>query len=199
MDRSCIADCVLQKKNLTDFEPCIEKFVEFDFARHVSNTVVDYKKIIFFLYKKRNFNLLKPLVQASKDKNPKDPNDHERTLLHKAVRDGKLEYVQFIVPLISDKNPKDNYGGFTPLHWAAMLGHLEIVMYLGDQLQDKNPKTDFGTTPLHEAAYYGKTEVTKYLVSVVDDKHPKNKNGRTPLDDARSKGHTDIVKILEKY
>ena len=92
---------------MIDFESFIEKFVEFDLAKYVSNTV-NNKKIIFFLYEEGNFNLLKPLVQASKDKNPQDPNDSDKeTLLHKAARDGKLEFVQFLVPLLSDKNPKE--------------------------------------------------------------------------------------------
>ena len=92
---------------------------------------------MFFLCEKGNFNLLKPLVQASKDKNPQDPNSYvKETLLHKAAKYGKLEIVQFLVPLLSDKNPKDNYG-YTPLHFAAWFGHLEIVMYLCDQLQEK--------------------------------------------------------------
>ena len=144
----------------------MENFVELDLARSV--------KMIFDLYEKGNFNLLKPLVQASKDKNPQDPNNYAKeTLLHKAAKYGKLEIVQFIVPLLSDKNPKDN-AGYTPLHWAANCGHLEIIMYLCDQLQDKNPKNNFGQTPLHFATQKGKTEVVKYLVSVVDDKHPKD-------------------------
>ena len=73
----------------------------------------------FDLCEKGNLNQFKPLVQASKDKNPQDPNDTWNTsLLHKAVRKGKLEIVQFLVPLLSDKNPKDNRG-WTPLHEAA--------------------------------------------------------------------------------
>ena len=115
---------------MTDFEPYIEQFVEFDLARYVTNTVVDNKKIIFFLYEKGNFNLLKPLVQASKDKNPQDPNDSDKdTLLHKAAKSGKLEFVQFLVPLLKDRSPKDN-NDHTPLYYALSNGHLEIMMLI---------------------------------------------------------------------
>ena len=140
------------------------------------------------MYAKGHFNHLKTLVRASTNKNPQDPNDNSKgTLLHKAARDRKLEFVQFLVPLLSDKNPKDK-DGWTPLHGAAGDGHLEIVKYFCDQLQDKNPKSN-----------NGKTEVVKYLVSVVDDKHPKDGDGETPLDWARRRGHTEIVNILGKY
>ena len=82
---------------MTDFESFIEKFVEFDLANNVSNKVVDDKKIMFFLYEKGNFNLLKPLVQASKDKNPQDPNDSDKeTLLHKAARNVFLLHYSII-------------------------------------------------------------------------------------------------------
>ena len=197
---SCIVDCV-QKEDLTDFEPYMDKFVELDLGRFVNSNKKHVEMMIDLLEKKK-FNLLKPLVQACKDKNPQDPSINnlldKETLLHRAAMNGKLEIVQFLVPLLSDKNPKDN-DDWTPLHWAAKHGHLEIVMYLCDQIQDKNPKIYNGNTPLHSATSEGKTEVVKYLVSVVDDKHPKDKYGDTPLDDARRNGHTEIVNILEKY
>ena len=65
------------------------------------------KHVNFFdLYAKGHFNHLKTLVRASTNKNPQDPNDllQRETLLHKAVSDGKLEFVQFLDPLLSDKD-----------------------------------------------------------------------------------------------
>ena len=64
---SCIADCA-EKEDMIDFEPYMEKFVELDLARFFSNAMVDNKKIMLFLFEKGNLNLLKPKVQASKDK-----------------------------------------------------------------------------------------------------------------------------------
>ena len=166
------------------------------------------------LCRKSKFNLLKPLVQASKDKNPivqwmnySTATIAYKTLLHNVSTEGRLDIVKIIVPSLSDKNPKQ-LNGYTPLHYAASKGHLEIVMYLCDQLQDKNPKGNNGTTPLHLAAENGNTEIVKYLVSVIDDKHPKTVITAaafvggfkiTPLDLARRNGHTEIVNILEKY
>ena len=67
----------------------MENFVELDLARSV--------KMIFDLYEKGNFNLLKPLVQASKDKNPQDPNDsNKETLLHIAARNVFLLHYSMI-------------------------------------------------------------------------------------------------------
>ena len=62
----CIVDCV-QKKDLTDFEPFMEKFVELDLARFV-HIKEEHVNMMFDLCEKGNLNLLKPLVQASKDK-----------------------------------------------------------------------------------------------------------------------------------
>ena len=64
---SCIADCA-EKEDMTDFEPYMEKFVELDLARFVTNEMLYNKKIMLFLFEKGNLNLLKPKVQASKDK-----------------------------------------------------------------------------------------------------------------------------------
>ena len=62
----CIADCA-EKADMTDFEPYMEKFVQLGLARFVSNAKVDNKKISLFLFQKGNLNLLKPIVQASKE------------------------------------------------------------------------------------------------------------------------------------
>ena len=66
---------------MTDFEPYIEKFVELDLARFVTNEMLYNKKILLFLFEKGNLNLLKPIVQASKDKNYQDPNNSEKEKL----------------------------------------------------------------------------------------------------------------------
>ena len=52
---------------MTDFEPYIEKFVELDLARFVTNVMLYNKKILLFLFEKGNLNLLKPIMQASID------------------------------------------------------------------------------------------------------------------------------------
>ena len=76
-------------------------------------------------------------------------------LLLTAAYNGHLGTVQFIAPLLRDKNPKDNKtwaGGWTPIHHAAREGHLDVVKYLCGQVKDKNPKSKVGHTPLHLAA-----------------------------------------------
>ena len=109
---------------------------------------------VFDLYAKGHFNQLKTLLHSSIIKNPQDPNDPQRgTLLHKAckfARHGELEFVQFLVPLLSDKNPKDKVGR-TPLHLAAINGRTEVVKYLVSVVDDKHPKNKWGDTPLDYA------------------------------------------------
>ena len=139
---SCIVDCV-QKKNLIDFEPYIkvmEKFVELDLARFVK-TKREHLEMIFDVYKKGNFNILKLLVQASQDKNPQDPkHSREETLLHRAARNGKVEFVQFLVPLLKDRSPKDN-NDQTPLYYALSNGHFEIMMLICGPLEYQKLKS----------------------------------------------------------
>ena len=107
----------------------MEKFVELDLARFVK-TKNEHLEMIFDVYKEGNFNILKLLVQASQDKNPQDPKRSRGvTLLHRAARNGKVEIVQFLVPLLKDRSPKDN-DDRTPLYYAASNGHLEIMMLL---------------------------------------------------------------------
>ena len=146
--------------------------------------------------KEGNLDRLKLLVEASKDKNPRNPNSNQNdTLLHQAARNGHLDIIEFLVPLLDEINPKDK-SGLTPLHYAAANDHVEVVKYFCKQLDDKNPITNAGWTLLHYAAMHGQANIVEYLVSVVDDKNPKFL-GKTPLDYARLRGHTKVVKVLQ--
>ena len=70
---------------------------------------------------------VKRIVQNSKGKNPKDEDGV--TPLHLASIYGHLNIVKFLVPLLSDKNPKAQFYETTPLHQAAFYGKLQIVEY----------------------------------------------------------------------
>ena len=53
----------------------------------------------------------------------------ERTLLHEAAEQGKLEIVKQLMDLGADPSAKTCFG-FNALHWASMGGHLDVAQYL---------------------------------------------------------------------
>ena len=137
-----------------DFEIIEEKFEDLDEPKDNP----DDTKILFDLCEKGDLDKLKPLLLASKEKNPQNPNNSPKSLLHQAAIFGHLEIVKFIVPMIEDKNPK-NENGATPLHYAALLGHKEVVKYLVTMVADKHPIDCSGRSPRYLAIQNGHTEI----------------------------------------
>ena len=63
---------------------------------------------MFDLCKKGDLENLKPLLEVSEDKNPKNPNaGQNETLLHQAAGKGHLEIVKFLVPLLLSQSIVD--------------------------------------------------------------------------------------------
>ena len=62
---------------------------------------------------------MKPLVQASKNKNPQDPK-RGWTPLHEAAKNGHLEIAMYLCDQLQDKNPKANKN-ITPLDWQMSM------------------------------------------------------------------------------
>ena len=152
---------------------------------------------MFDLCQNGDLEKLKPLLEASDDKNPKNPTaGRNETLLHQAAAKGHLEIVKFLVPLLENKTIPNDNAGLAPIHYAAKNDQVEVVKYFCHQLQVKNPKTSTGWTLLHYAAMHGQVEVVKYLSLNVQDKHPKFLE-KTPLDYARLRGHLEVVKVLQ--
>ena len=119
--------------------------------------------LLFDLCEKGDLDQMKPLLLASNDKNPLDPNNtYGTTLFHHAAILGRLEIVQYLIPLLKDKNPKNEIGS-TPLHYAALLGHKEVVKYLLTQVDDAHPINDSGRSPWCLAIEKGHTEVGNIL------------------------------------
>ena len=117
-------------------------------------------------------------------------------ILHKAIRDGQIQFVEYLMKSGSQIEEKDNFQ-MTPLHCAAQFGHIEIVKVLlekGAQMEAKNKE---GNTPLHEAADNCHLEVVKFLIEWGAQIEPKNESGQTPLTLAIN--HIEIAKyLLEK-
>ena len=89
------------------------------------------------------------------------------TDLHKAIRDGSLKAVNYLVEHGADIEHRDFFGiehrdffGNTPLCTAAESRSLEMVIYLIGHGANVNSEG----TPLHCAVKYGSLEIVKYLV-----------------------------------
>ena len=83
---------------------------------------------------------------------------------------------------LSDKNPANTFGEFTPFHDAAKKGHLAVCQLMLDNLSDKNPATKSArVTPLHLAAQDGHVAICKLIMDNLVDKNPSCSSGTTPL------------------
>ena len=87
---------------------------------------------LHFATKTENFEVLKILLEFSKNKNP--ANNAGVTLLHLGAKQGNLAIFEYVWNLTLEKNP-GNDSGFTPLHVACERGHLDIVKFLVSRLK----------------------------------------------------------------
>ena len=87
---------------------------------------------LHFATKTENFEVLKILLEFSKNKNP--ANNSGVTLLHLGAKQGNLAIFEYVWNLTLEKNP-GNDSGFTPLHVACERGHLDIVKFLVSRLK----------------------------------------------------------------
>ena len=146
---------IKEKVSISDFvdlDSIIEKMCKLRSGRFISNS--KYVEIMFSLCKKGKLNLLKPLLQDLEDKNLQDK--YKYTLLHSAAEHGQLNIVEYLVPLLVDKNPKagpEKYGGLvihaemTPLQLAARKGHLSVIEFMVPHLNgDINTAKDTSNT-----------------------------------------------------
>ena len=188
------------KKSPTQF--IIESFAPYVNGSGLMNT-------LFYLCEIGSLVWLKQLLKNLEPKNPGDPDKY--TLLHAAADHGQLNIVEYLIPLLDDKNPKAGprkydsqviHDGMTPMHLAARKGHLSIIKLMVPHLNGNiNPADCSGFTVLHEAAYFGHYKLVAFFTSKLDDPNPgeisKNKfRGRTPLHYAAQQGHLKVVKHL---
>ena len=120
------------------------------------------------------------------------------TDLHKAIRDGSLEAVKYLVEHCTDIDHIDDYRG-TPLFTAVKTGSLEMVKYLVEHGADVNNKDSLEDTPLHTAVKTGSLEMVEYLIEHGADVNHKHMLYGTPLHKSIQDGSLQIVKYLVEH
>ena len=144
-----------------------------------------------------------------------------QTLLHKAVFNGHLPVVEYLIRNGADLDIKNQLnldfldsvalnGHFSVIKFleeknvpignlfkAAEKGYLGIVKYLVEnKAQSVNSKDSSDQTPLHQAAFNGHLNIVKYLVDNGADLNVKNTAGKTPLHYAAAQGDLESVKYF---
>jgi hypothetical protein len=111
----------------------------------------------------------------------------QRTPLHYAVRNARLDMMPLLVAHGADVDAQD-ITGMTPLHIAAWMGLREEAMWLLDQGAALEPRDHFGDTPMHTAAIFHGGLIWP-LRSRGADLQAQNHEGATPLELARRNGN----------
>ena len=121
------------------------------------------------------------------------------TPFHLAAVGGHLNIVEYLAPMVKNKDQKKK-DGYTAFASAAYFGKLEVMKFLENYHVDINiPVGQTKTTPLHFAAENGHLKVVEHIASKLRDKNVPNQNGYTPLHCAAAQGHHEIVEYLSKF
>ncbi|WP_294956603.1 ankyrin repeat domain-containing protein [Sulfurovum sp.] len=107
---------------------------------------------------------------------------YNRSMLHKAVLQGDLEKIKYLLSSGKDVNTKDKLSR-TPLHYAAIKGYVEIAKILLNNGADINAVDKAKQwTPLFYAAYMHHKKMVDFLIKEGADQTLKDKLNRTASD-----------------
>jgi len=144
-------------------------------------------------------SMLEELSAIYRDPPPKQSRPRGDTPLHRAVRGGHADVVEFLAAAGADLEARGDVGQ-TPLHDAAYLGFAEIAEVLishgGDVNANSDDSENWSQTPLQIAADYGHTATVAILLATGADANVKDAQGRTALDYAWNRRFTDVVALL---
>jgi len=144
-------------------------------------------------------SMLEELSAIYRDTPPKQGKPRGDTPLHRAVRGGHADVVEFLAATGADLEARGE-GGQTPLQEAADLGFAEVAEVLISHGADVNANSDdpedWSQTPLHIAADYGHTATVVILLAKGADANVKDAQGRTALDYAWDRRFADVVALL---
>jgi ankyrin repeat protein len=107
-------------------------------------------------------------------------NNHGRTPLIEATRNGADKIVKLLLGNGADVNSKDEEGK-TALHEVVNNGNTLIFDMLLAAGADVDSKTSFGFTPLHYVFNHKETTIARMLLEKGADVNARTANGETPL------------------
>jgi ankyrin repeat protein len=138
------------------------------------------------------------LTTDSSTLSPTDWGNKTKTSFLQAVKEGRIEEVQWLLVQPNSKpDQKDEYER-TPLSYAAGKGYTNIVWQLLARRDVKPDEKDAsGRTPLSHAAEGGHEEVVWLLLTRSDiDMHSRDRRGHTPLFHAAAKGNDAVISMI---
>jgi ankyrin repeat protein len=160
-----------------------------------------------------NTGLLRLLLKAGA--NPNSVNADGETVLHLVARSGNLDAAKLLVNAGALVDPRERFGGQTPLMWATARRHPELVQFLASKGADVNARSavrDYrrvataesrakhldrgGFTPLMYAARENCRECVPILLKHRADVSLPDPAGMPPLFIAMMNGNWDIAKRL---
>ncbi len=160
-----------------------------------------------------NTELLRLLLKAGA--NPNSVNPDGETVLHLAARSGNLDAAKLLVNAGALVDPRERFGGQTPLMWATARRHPDLVQYLASKGADVNARSairDYqrvataesrakqldrgGFTPLLYAARENCRECLPILLKYHADMTLPDPSGMPPLSIALMNGNWDFAKRL---
>jgi len=125
-----------------------------------------------------------------------DRNELEKTPLHYAVTEARIEALPLLHAHGADLNAAD-ITGMTPLHVAATRGRRDEADWLLEHGADLEPRDHYGDTPLHTAAIFDGGLITP-LVRRGADLAALNNEGLTPLEVAEKYQNEAAAALLRR-
>jgi ankyrin repeat protein len=160
-----------------------------------------------------NTELIRLLLKAGA--NPNSANADGETVLHLVARSGNLEAAKLLVNAGALVDPRERFGGQTPLMWATARRHPDLVQYLASKGADVNARSavrDYarivtaesrakqldrgGFTPLMYAARENCRACVPVLLKYHADLTLPDPSGLPPLSIALMNGNRDLAKGL---
>ena len=123
-------------------------------------------------------------------------DSNNKTALHLAAREGKLEVVKILIEKGWEVDVKDKYST-TPLQQACNMNHFETVSYLIESGADPYSKDTLGRNSLMYAVCAPGVESAEALVSWGEFNSTKDSTGRTALHYAVFNPHTKQPEIFD--
>ena len=165
----------------------------------ISRASVEQTKLIHNACIGGKIDVLQYLVEnCGIEINSKD--EDENTPLFKAVANGHLTVIEYLIKKGCDPLHKNIYGN-TPMHFAVFHSQLSVLKYLREKLIcDPSVTNNKDEMPFHYACKRGNIVIVQYLVEeCAVDIDSKTKNGNTPFLTAVMNGHLAIIEYLIKH